>query len=225
MTSGGKDWRRGLSRWLDEWKLAASGAVLATRNTRFLIVFAVTFVIFGILMNLLSGSSAALSLFWTTDLSGKMQIIGQAFLAIFGVGRNFWDWILTFVIVVLQSLLIGLVALVWQKKRHNRKEQVAATASNSDNVQSAGLAAGLAVLGSGCPTCGTTLLAPVLGTLFSTSSYTLASAISAILTVAAIIVSLLTLKKLGNDAYALIVSERFLKNRSRHKQESEEIHE
>ncbi len=176
-------------------------------------------------MNLLSGSSAALSLFWTTDLSGKMQIIGQAFLAIFGVGRNFWDWILTFVIVVLQSLLIGLVALVWQKKRHNRKEQVAATASNSDNVQSAGLAAGLAVLGSGCPTCGTTLLAPVLGTLFSTSSYTLASAISAILTVAAIIVSLLTLKKLGNDAYALIVSERFLKNRSRHKQESEEIYE
>ena len=225
MTNGGKDWGQRLSRWLDEWKIAASGIVLATRSARFLAVFAVTFVLFGILMNLLSGSSAALSLFWTTDLGGKMQILSQAFLAIFGVGRNFWDWALTFVIVVLQSLLIGLVALVWQKKHRNRKEQVAATASNSDNVQSAGLAAGLAVLGSGCPTCGTTLLAPVIGTLFSTSSYALASAISVVLTLADILVSLLTLKKLGNDAYALIVSERFLRRRSQHKQESEEKNE
>ena len=62
MTNGGKDWGQRLSRWLDEWKIAASGIVLATRSARFLAVFAVTFVLFGILMNLLSGSSAALSL-------------------------------------------------------------------------------------------------------------------------------------------------------------------
>lgn len=224
MKSGGKDWRRSFSRWLDEWKLAGSGIILATKSVRFLVVFAIVFVIFGILMNLLSGSSAALSLFWTTDLSGKMQILGNAFLTIFGVGRNFWDWALTFVIVILQSILIGLVALVWQKKRRNKKEQVVATATNADNVQSAGLAAGLAVLGSGCPTCGTTLLAPVIGTLFSTSSYALASVVSTILTVAAIIVSLLVLKKLGNDAYALIVSERYLKKKQA-KKESEEKNE
>jgi len=225
MTSGGRDWRRSLSRWFDEWKLAASGIVLATKSARFLIVFGITFVIFGILMNLLSGSTAALSLFWTTDFAGKMQIIGNAFLGIFGIGRNFWDWLLTFSIVILQSMLIGLVALVWQKKRQNKKEQVVSTATNSDNVQSAGLAAGLAVLGSGCPTCGTTLLAPVLGTMFSTSSYALASAVSAVLTIAAILVSLLTLKKLGNDAYAIIVSERYLEKKAQNKKESEEKHE
>lgn len=86
-----------------------------------------------------------------------------------------------------------------------------ATATNSDNVQNAGLAAGLAVLGTGCPTCGTTLITPLIGTLFSTSSYALASAISGILTAAAIIVALFALKRIGNDAYALIISTRYQK--------------
>lgn len=168
-----------------------------------------TFVIFGTLMSLLAAGSAAWDLFWTTDLPGKLAIIGDGFLALFGVGRNFLDWLLTFSISVLQAILIGLVVLVWQKKRRNQQAQVTATAANADNLQSAGLAAGLAVLGSGCPTCGTTLLMPLIGTLFSTSSYALASTISGILTAAAIIIALLTLKRLGNDAYALIVSEKY----------------
>lgn len=160
-------------------------------------------------MNLLSGSTAAVSLFWSVDLAGKMRIIWDGFLGIFGIGRNFWDWALLFGVTFLQSILIGLVALVWQKRRRNRQSQIAADAANAENLQNAGLAAGLAVLGSGCPTCGTTLLAPVLGALFSTSSYALASIVSGFLTTAAIIVALLSLKRLGNNAYALIISEKY----------------
>lgn len=209
MTSGVKSWRRKLAKWLDEWKLAWSGVILATRNPRFLLVFGLSFVIFGTLMNLLSGSTAAMDLFWVTDLGGKLKIIFDGFLGVFGVGRNFWDWLLIFLVTLLQSILIGLVALVWRKRRRSRKDQVVADAANAENVQNAGLAAGLAVLGSGCPTCGTTLLAPVLGTLFSTSSYALASALSGILTTAAVIIALLSLKRIGNDAYVMIVSEKY----------------
>lgn len=207
MERGGKKWS--WARWFDEWRLAGSGILLATRERRFVITVLVTFVVFGTLMSLLAAGAASWNLFWTTDAGGKLAIIADGFLALFGVGRNFLDWLLTFSISVLQAILIGLVVFVWQKKRRNQHEQVAATAANADNLQSAGLAAGLAVLGSGCPTCGTTLLMPLIGTLFSTSSYALASTISGLLTAAAIIVALLTLKRLGNDAYALILNEKY----------------
>lgn len=210
MTSGGKKVFN-FRKWLDECRIALSGTILATRSPRFIIAFLISFVVLGTLMNLLSGSTAALDLFWISDLSEKMRIIGQAFLSNFGFGRNFWDWLLAFTITVLQSILIGLVVFVWQKRRRSRKDQVLATATNADNLQNAGLATGLAVLGSGCPTCGTTLLAPVISTIFSTSSFALASLISSILTLAAVIVSLFALKKVGGDAYALIISERFQK--------------
>lgn len=162
-------------------------------------------------MNFLSSSTAALDLFWVTDFGGKMKILWDSFLAIFGVGRNFWDWLLTFAIVVLQSILIGLVVFVWQKKRRSRKERMMAKVKNVDNVQSAGLVAGLAVLGSGCPTCGTTLLMPILGTVFSSSSYMLAGVVSGVLTAGAIVLALFTLKRIGKDAYVLVRSEAYEK--------------
>lgn len=201
--------KRRIEHWFDECKMAFSGVILATRERQFLIAAGITFIVFGTLINLLSGSTSALDLFWATDLSGKMSIIGNAFLAIFGIGRNFWDWLLMFFITILQSILIGLVALVWQKRRRSKKDQVVATAKNADNVQSAGLAASLAILGSGCPTCGTTLLMPLIGTLFSSSSYMLAGIISGLLTFAAILLALWSLKRIGKDAYAMILSERF----------------
>lgn len=209
MVTGGKTWRAKLSRWLDEWKLAGSGIILATKDRKFLLTTLLTFVIFGTLMNLFSGSTAVLDLFWQVGVGEKLQIIGDGFFGLVGIGRNFWDWLLLFSVTLLQSILIGLVVLVWQKRRRSKPEQVVATATNADNLQNAGLAAGLAVLGTGCPTCGTTLLAPLIGTLFSTSSYALAGTISGILTAAAVIIALLTLKRLGNDAYAMIISEKY----------------
>lgn len=196
------------AKWCDEWKIGAEGILLASRNKKFVVATIATFLVFGTIMSLLSSSTAALGLFWQVDLGGKLKIIGSGFLAIFGVGRSFWDWLLVFSVTVIQSLLIGLIAMVWRKKRRNKKQQLQNIAANSDNLQNASLAAGLAVLGSGCPTCGTTLLMPLLGSLFSTSSFALAGIVSGLLTAASIIIALLALKKVGNDVYAMIISER-----------------
>lgn len=201
-----------LERWADEWKMALSGVILATRERKFLAATLLTFAIFGTLINLLSGSTSALDLFWAADLSGKLAILGNAFLAIFGVGRNFWDWILLFLIALLQGILIGLVAFVWQKKRRSRRERLLAGVQNADNIQSVGLTAGLAVLGSGCPTCGTTLLMPVIGAVFSSGGYIFASILSGLLTAGAIILALLTFKRIGRDAYVLALSEHYQQN-------------
>lgn len=189
--------------------MALQGTLLATRDWRFWVAFLLTFCIFGTLMNLLSGSTAALNLFWATDFAGKLAILGNAFLANFGIGKNFWDFLLAFFISLLQSTLIGLVVMVWRRRERNKQKQVIATAQNASNVQDAGLAAGLAILGSGCPTCGTTLLAPVLGAFFSSSSYMLAGVISGVLTVAAVFLALFALKRIGRDAYILILSDHY----------------
>lgn len=197
-------------RWVDEWKMAMSGVLLATRSPKFLIPLVLSFLVFGTLMNFLASGSAALNLFWASDFSGKLSILGDSFLAVFGVGRSLTDWLLVFVISVLQAILIGLVVFVWQQKRRNKRERQQAGLQNADNLQSAGIVAGLAILGSGCPTCGTTLLMPVLGALFSSSSYMLASTVSGILTAAAIILALFSLKRIGKEAYVLILSDHYL---------------
>ncbi len=220
MKQGGKISTR-FDRWVDEWKMALSGVLLATRSWKFDLVVVITFIIFGTVMNLLASSTASLNLFWATDLSGKMSILWDSFLAIFGVGRTFLDWLLLFSITLLQSILIGLVVFVWQKRRQNRRQAKQQNSQNSDNLQSAGLVAGLAILGSGCPTCGTTLLMPVLGAVFSSSSYVLAGVVSGLLTAGAVLLALFSLKRIGRDAYAMIKSEEFTKHRKAKEQNGE----
>ncbi len=233
MTSGGKSWRgtvagvlerlakwgrkvgRWLVKWGDEWKMAGEGVLLATRDWRFLTIFGGSLVVFGTLMTLLSGSAGAIGLFWSVNWTNKLKILSDALLGFFGMGQSFWDWALIFSITVIQSILIGLVALVWRRKRKmvkktkTKADDFVAGVQNADNAQSAGLAAGLAILGSGCPTCGTTLLAPVLGTLFSTGGYAIAGMVSGILMILSFIVALVALKKVGREAYMVIKSEEF----------------
>lgn len=205
-----------ISKWLDECKMAMSGIVLATREWKFLLAFLSSFIIFGTLMNILSGSSAGWDLFWAVDFGGKMRLLGQAFLANFGIDRALLDWVITFVITILQSILIGLVVLVWQKKR---RQKVLAKAKNLNNMSDAGLVAGLAILGSGCPTCGTTLLAPLLGTVLSSGSFAIAGVISGLINVAAVILALFALKRVGKDAYVMIIAERYEKRHPKNNSE------
>lgn len=194
-----RTFKQKFAKWCDEWQLAVQGVWLALHNWKFVVVMLVTFVFFGTLMNLLYDGLGVFGQFFKMDWGGKMTILGNAFLALFGIGRGFGEWALVFFISLLQGILIGLVALVWKKRR----------GQNSANVQNAGLVTGLAVLGSGCPTCGTTLLAPVIGAIGSTGGYALAGTLSGLLMVAAIVVALLALKKVGTDAYAIIISERY----------------
>lgn len=210
------DLNHSLRKWFDECKMAASGIILATHEWKFLLAFFLSFIIFGTFMNLLSGSFAGWDLFWAVNLDGKMRLLGQAFLANFGVNRALLDWAITFVITILQSILIGLVVLVWQKKR---RQKVLAEAKNLNNVSDAGLVTGLAILGSGCPTCGTTLLAPLLGTVLSSGGFAIAGIISGFITVAAVILALFALKRVGKDAYVMIVAERYEKRHAKNNTE------
>ena len=193
------NWRK----WCDEFILAGKGILLATKEKRFWYGFVPAFLIFGLLLNLLSGGTAKFGLMSAVGFGGSLKIIADSFLGIFGFGHPFLDWLPIFAISVLQGILIGLIVLLWQKK----KDQ------NSANLEKAGIITGLIALGAGCPTCGTTLLTPLIGAIFSTGSLAIASTVSAIVTWLAIIIAILSLKKLGEETYVIIINEKYLRKK------------
>lgn len=198
------NWRK----WLDGFALAGKGILLATKEKRFWYGFIPSFIFFGVLMNLLQGGFSKFELMGALGFPANLQIIGNSFLAIFGVNQPFLDWLPIFAICVLQGILIGLIVLLWDKKRHQKDT------SNTANLEKAGIITGLIALGAGCPTCGTTLLTPLLGAIFSTGGLAISGAISTIVTVLAIIIAILSLKRLGEETYVIIVNEKYLARKS-----------
>lgn len=187
-------------KFFDEFLLAGKGIAFASRKFLFWLIFIVVFLIFGTLMNLLSGGFSAFALMGSSGFSGSIKIIFDAMLGLFLVGKSFLDWIGIFLVSVLQATLIALIVLVAKKKR-----------TSGENLERAGIAAGLAVLGTGCPTCGTALLTPILGAIFAGGS-ALVGVISGFITIIAIIILILSLKKVGEEYYVIIESEKYHKN-------------
>ena len=198
-----------IPRFFDEFALAGRGLLLAAKEKSFWVAFIITFIVFGTLINLLSSGFTSFQLIGGClgdgDFFGAFNIIGNAFLGIFGINRNFLDFALNFALITFQSILIALVTFV---AKHNRKER---QKKQSSSVESSAIVAGLAVLGSGCPTCGTTLLAPVLGAVLSgtAGAVKLAGILSTIFNIFAILLAILVFHKLGLETYAIIKSEHF----------------
>ena len=200
------NWRK----WLDGFVLASKGILLATREKKFWYGFVPSFLFFGFLMNLLAGGFAKFELMSALGFPGSLRIIGESFLAIFGVNQIFLDWLPIFAISVLQGILIGLIVLLWDKKR----------TGNAANLEKAGIVTGLIALGAGCPTCGATLLTPLIGAIFSTGGLAITGTISTIITWLAIIIAILSLKRLGEETYVIIINEKYLAKKQK-KEESE----
>lgn len=195
------NWRK----WLDEFVLAGKGILLATREKRFWYGFVPSFLFFGLLMNLLAGGTTKFDLMAAVGFPNNLQILGDSFLAIFGIGQPFLDWLPIFAISILQGILIGIIVLLWKKKREQ----------NASNLGSAGIIAGLIALGAGCPTCGATLITPLIGAFVSTGSLAIAGTISTIVTWLAIIIAILALRRLGLETYVIIVNEKYLAKKKR----------
>lgn len=198
--------RKKVEKWFDGWIFAFKGIGLTAKKLRFWIVFLIVFFFFGTLMNLLSNGFSSFELMGAVGFMGSLEIIRDAFLGIFGVGRTFFDWILPFLISMLQGILLSLVFLVWKMKKK----------ASSASLERAGIVTGLAVLGAGCPTCGTALLAPIIGAIFSGGS-AIVGTVSWVITLIAILIAIFALRKIGEDAYVIITSEKYRKSKKEEK--------
>lgn len=243
------NWRK----WFDEFGLAGKGILLATKEKRFWYGFIPSFFFFGMLMNLLSSGTTKFELMFALGFPNGLKILGDAFLAIFGINQPFLDWLPVFSIAILQGILIGIIVLLWNKKRSPQPSAKKAptkttktaktskaskttktakakdaksaktapgvpsvkTSDNSSNLERAGLITGLIALGAGCPTCGVTLLTPLLGAIFSTGSLAIAGTISTIVTWLAVIIAILSLKRLGMEVYVIIINEKYLAKKAK----------
>ena len=193
--------------------LAGKGILLATREKRFWYGFVPGFLIFGFLINMLAGGFSKFELMGALGFPDSFKIIADSFLGIFGYKQAVLDWLPMFGLSFLQGILIGVITLLWKKKRE------ASASSNSANLEKAGIITGLIALGAGCPTCGTTLLTPLLGVIFSGGGMAAAGTISTIVTVLAVVIAILSLKRLGVEIYVTIVNEKYL---ARKKKEANE---
>lgn len=203
------NWRK----WLDEFILAGKGILLATKERKFWYGAVPSFIFFGMLMNLLSGGTSKFELMGALGFPANLQILASSFTAIFGINQPFLDWLPIFLIATLQGILIGLIVLLWNKKREQKGQ-------NAENLEKAGIITGLIALGAGCPTCGATLLTPLIGAIFSTGSLAIAGTISTIVTILAVIIAILSLKRLGVETYAIIINEKYLAKRSKREKSS-----
>ena len=199
------NWRK----WLDEFVLAGKGILLAMREKRFWIGFIIAFLFFGTLINLLAGGFSKFQLMGAVGFAGSMKIILDAILGVFGYKMIITEWLPVFFLALLQGILIGLIVLLWHKKRVSKNSEN----SNSANVEKAGIITGLIALGAGCPTCGTTLLTPLLGALFSTGGMAMVGVISSFITALAIIIAILSLKRLGEETYVIIINEKYMRKK------------
>ncbi|MBQ1298653.1 hypothetical protein IIY24_02350 [Candidatus Saccharibacteria bacterium] len=199
------NWRK----WLDGFVLAGKGILLATKEKRFWYGFIPSFIFFGMLMNLLASGTGKFELMGVLGFPENLRILLDSFLSIFGINQPFLDWLPVFAISLLQGILIGLIVLLWNKKREQ----------NSANLEKAGIITGLIALGAGCPTCGTTLLTPLISAIFSTGTLAIAGTISTIVTTLAIIIAILSLKRLGEETYVTIINEKYLKRKAKEERE------
>ena len=212
----GKKSRFNWRKWLDGFNLAGKGILLATREKKFWIGFVVAFLFFGTLMNLLAGGLSKFQLMGAVGFAGAMKIIWDALIGTFGVNMIFLEFLPVFLIAVMQGTLIGLIVLLWDKKRIKSGEEVISDDknTNSANVEKAGIITGLIALGAGCPTCGTTLLTPLIGAIFSSGSLAVAGVISGLVTTAAIVIAILSLKRIGEEAYVIIINEKYVRRKA-----------
>ena len=212
----GKKSRFNWRKWLDGFNLAGKGILLATREKKFWIGFVVAFLFFGTLMNLLAGGLSKFQLMGAVGFAGAMKIIWDALIGTFGVNMIFLEFLPVFLIAVMQGTLIGLIVLLWDKKRIKSGEEVISDDknTNSANVEKAGIITGLIALGAGCPTCGTTLLTPLIGAFFSSGSLAVAGVISGLVTTAAIVIAILSLKRIGEEAYVIIINEKYVRRKA-----------
>ncbi|MBQ9180984.1 hypothetical protein IJ135_02745 [Candidatus Saccharibacteria bacterium] len=214
-------------KWLDEWILAGRGIILATKERYFWLGFVPAFIFFGTLINLLSGGTGKFQLMAAVGFPQCLEIVWSSIIGVFGINMIFMEWVPVFLLSLMQATLIGLIVLLLRKKRQPAKKSTGQATgesnidtsgktkdSTAESVERAGIITGLIALGAGCPTCGATLITPLIGTIFSTGGLAVAGTISTLVTIIAVIIALLSLKRIGVESYVIIINEKYLKKRS-----------
>jgi hypothetical protein len=146
----------------------------------------VLFLLISSLFVLLIKISTTLSLYWTLLNSSYLSILDKL-----GTLRDAYIEGVTMPDIIFVSILQGFTIAVLiqtiRKLRHSDVKAVGAT----------GFVSVITLIGLGCPSCGTSIISPLILTFFASSAVSVASAISNVILVLAVVLNLYSIRRLG----------------------------
>jgi len=196
-------WRRIRNRFeliLDRIKLAMLGSGFCLSNKKYLAAFILgSFGFLYFLTFFQSGNSNFQLLFSHLDAEQKIELLGRVFSSSF---ENFLslDGLLLVFLALLQGLAITLMVFTW---RHKKQDEVFGTASAST------VASALGFVALGCPSCGISLLTPLLSAIAGASAGILAERVNIILTLVAYGLLLYSICKLGYLVFIIVTAAKY----------------
>ena len=189
-----KDWFADLA---DKAKFAVLGFRFLAERPWYIVIFVLSTLLMLYIFTFFRDGSSNWSLLWSgIGFDQKIALLGHGFAAIF---ENFTS--LYGVAIVFMGILQGLciTALVYAI-RHRQKDAAI------DGVSRGGIASILGFVALGCPTCGMTLLTPLLTAIAGTGAVALGENLSRIFIIIAFILLIYTIIQLGYLVFITVSS-------------------
>lgn len=197
-----KKLRNTLDLWVDETKMAIVGIGIALKKPKTITTTTICALLFAYILTLFKNGTGTWNLFWS----------GIPFADKFTAGMTVWqrvlenftslDGLLLIILSILQGLTIAMLLYVWK----NREKKAAIA-----GLEAGGVGTALGFLALGCPSCGISLLTPILTTIAGTGAMALADTLGWIFMILAFILLLHALRRMGYSAF-------IIKSAKRHKE-------
>jgi hypothetical protein len=197
--------RKIFGKWWKRVILAWRGIGYVMRRPRYLVLAGLVAILFAFILTLTANGTTDLRLLFSgLSIGDTLHVVGGIFVRTV-TNLPSITGILTWLLAICQGVLIALLIFNMQA---NRKLDDRAVLDSS-------FASILAILGAGCPTCGTSLLMPVLTAVFSSAAYTALGVIINVILLIAFILVLMALRRLGFLSHLIMSREQHNKSKER----------
>lgn len=179
---------------LDKTTLSAQGVIRVIGKWQYLLSALAIMLISGIILGLTSTGSASWNLLLSSlPIADKLGVIGQSLTGLIQGAVTPYG-LIVLLIILLQGITLSLAIFnITEQRQVNKKRK--STVGTSEPI----LATIIATLGVGCSTCGTSLIAPLIGALAGSAA--LLGAITTTMLALATTLLLHSLWSLGYSAY------------------------
>jgi len=179
-----------MGKIINSWKASVKGLARVAKTWQFWLISIPATLVFIFLFNILASGNNFLQLIIALPFLDKFAVIGQVYQEFF-VNLLSFEKILMLIAAFGQGAIIATIIFLWRSK--NKLDDKAMLGSAGASL--------IALIGAGCPTCGGTILFPILLSVFGAGVATFFQSISWILMLLAIVVLVFALKRLGFMCY------------------------
>ena len=198
--SAAKGFKHWLSSFGDKAVLALNGTKGLLKKPAYLAIFLLASFAFAYILTFFSAGTVNWSLLWSgLGFGEKMGILGRCVVEIFTNLRTFYG-VTIFIMSLLQGLCIALMVFSWKNRERD---------SAIDGASTGGIGALLGFIALGCPSCGVTLVAPILTAIGGMGAMALTESVSRIFTILAFILLIYTVIQLGYVDFVIMSAKKY----------------